>query len=84
MHSDFGLRTSDDDKLPEADDPLRAEDCPPDHHQLDDQHNDGGQQGDREKETILLQIGQRNQGDHQGGDDVAQGERSEQQGGVQY
>ena len=31
------------------------------------------QQGDREQEPVLFEIGQRDQGDHQGGDDVAEG-----------
>ena len=37
-----------------------------------------------EKDPVLLEIGQRDQGDHQGGDDIAHGDGSEQQGGVQY
>ena len=65
------------DDLPEAEDPFRAEDGLPDHGQLHRQHDDAGQQRDREQEPVLLEIGQRDQGDHKGGDDVAQRDRSE-------
>jgi hypothetical protein len=50
----------------------------------DHQHNDGGQQGDREQDPILLVIGKGDQANHQSGDDVAQGYWNEHQSGAQY
>ena len=38
----------------------------------------------RQQEAVLLEIGQRDQGDHEGGDDVAQGDQTEHHDGVQY
>jgi GrpB-like predicted nucleotidyltransferase (UPF0157 family) len=65
------------DALPEAEDPFRAEDRLPDRRKLDRQHDDAGHQSYREQEPILLEVGQRDQRDHEGGEDVAQGDRSE-------
>jgi hypothetical protein len=48
--------------LPEADDPFRAEDCLPDRHKHYRQNHDGDQQGDREEDPGLFEIGQRDQG----------------------
>jgi hypothetical protein len=53
--------------LPEAADPFRSEDRLPDRRQRDGQYDESGQQSDRERESVLLEIGQRYRGDHQGG-----------------
>ena len=45
---------------------------------------DGGRRGDREQDPILLEIGKRDQGNHQSGDDVAQGYRNQHQSGAQH
>ena len=56
IEPDLSLMTSHRNGLPEADDPFRAADRLPDRGQLDRQHDDGGQQRDREQEPVLLEI----------------------------
>jgi hypothetical protein len=71
------------DRLPQADDPFCTEDRLPDSYQLDRYHDDRVRKGDREHQSVFLEIGQRGQRDHQGGYDVAQGYRNEHQVGTQ-
>ena len=52
--------------LPEAADPFRAEHRLPERQQRDGQRDESRQQSDRERESVLLEIGQRDQSDHQG------------------
>jgi hypothetical protein len=60
-------------ELPDPGDPFPAADRLPDRRKLDRQHNDAGQQGYREYQSVLLEMSQRDQRDHEGGDDLLEG-----------
>jgi hypothetical protein len=60
-------------ELPEIGDPFRADDHLPNSHRSDRYHYDGGQQGDREQDSIFFEIGKRDQDNHQAGTTLLKG-----------
>jgi hypothetical protein len=54
---------------------LRTVDDLPDYGQVDCNHNKSCEQTDRQYQSVLFRIGQRDQGDHKRREDVAQGNR---------
>jgi hypothetical protein len=63
----------------QANNPFCTADYRPDRRNLDHQHDDGGQQANRQQEPILLEIGQRDYADRQSRYHTAKRDRKENQ-----